>query len=581
VTPPPAERDPLLPKLLLALASSVLFLGALEGLCRLTEPPRRAVASYIVNWQQWGDDFYTVSSQSSGWPPWEEFNVDGVRDRTHPTEKAAGVYRIAVLGDSVTLGAGIRADEAFPQVLEARLRAEGRPVEVFNIALWGWSTRQEAIAYERIARTYKPDAVVLAVCLNDIPELQNNLSAPPAALGALYKASALVRLAVGAERREIRSVEDLFRDTPAVSEAFARFFQEVRTLDHEVKADGATLTVLVAPFRFQVGPKPPAPSAQERIRAFCQAAGIPFLDALPTLRPLGPSAFVDYDHLSPSGAAATASLLAKELSLPPGYGALLGERGLSEAGLGLQDPDPRVRAASVWALSRQDPSPVRDAAFGEALVRDGDPLVRALAAEALGQKGRTSGREAVLRALSDPSETVRWSAAHAAFSRGLEAPRDLPELVHALESPDPFVRGFASFSLGTFGPAAAEAAPALVRALAQDRAYGRGGAAAALARIGSAAAEAVPALLEALRSGDPISRARAARTLGRIGPASHLAIPVLIERLSDPDEVVRAQAARALGRIAPRDDRVRTALSRSVQDGERSVAKEAENALAR
>ena len=37
--------------------------------------------------------------------------------------------------------------EAYPQVLEARLRAEGRRIEVMNVGLWGWSTRQERIAY--------------------------------------------------------------------------------------------------------------------------------------------------------------------------------------------------------------------------------------------------------------------------------------------------------------------------------------------------------------------------------------------------------------------------------------------------
>ena len=37
------------------------------------------------------------------------------------------------------------------------------------------------------------DAVIVAVCLNDIPELQNNLTRPPAWLSALHGRSALVR----------------------------------------------------------------------------------------------------------------------------------------------------------------------------------------------------------------------------------------------------------------------------------------------------------------------------------------------------------------------------------------------------
>ncbi len=42
--------------------------------------------------------------------------------------------------------------KAVPQVLESRLRSQGRRIEVMNFALWGWSTRQERTAYTRPAR---------------------------------------------------------------------------------------------------------------------------------------------------------------------------------------------------------------------------------------------------------------------------------------------------------------------------------------------------------------------------------------------------------------------------------------------
>ena len=82
------------------------------------------------------------------------------RTRWRSPRARAGVV---FLGDSVTLGDQIKPEEAYPQVLRgaALARRAGR-VEVFNVALWGWSTRQERIAYERIARKYRPDQVVLA-----------------------------------------------------------------------------------------------------------------------------------------------------------------------------------------------------------------------------------------------------------------------------------------------------------------------------------------------------------------------------------------------------------------------------------
>jgi class 3 adenylate cyclase len=235
----------LLGNLALSLASAAIFLAVLEEAARLVEkrrPPREEVAGYIWDWDdKMPGGFYVMKSDAAGWPPWEEFNRDGLRDRTRTREKPEGWRRIAILGDSVTLGAEIQAEEAFPRRLAARFRAEGRRVEVMNVALWGWSTRQQRIAWQRIARGYRPDQAVLAVCLNDIPELFNNLSRPPRWLVALHERSALVRRLVDAEGREIDSVERLFAepDSPRVREALEAFFEEVRALRREVEADGA------------------------------------------------------------------------------------------------------------------------------------------------------------------------------------------------------------------------------------------------------------------------------------------------------------------------------------------------------
>ncbi len=135
----------------LSLGVTALLVVVVEGGARLIErrrPPSEPVADYIWDWDaKMPGGFYVMKSDAAGWPPWEEFNADGLRDRTRPHEKPDGVRRVVVLGDSVTLGAQIRRDQAFPQLLEARLGAAGRPIEVMNVALWGWSTRQERIAW--------------------------------------------------------------------------------------------------------------------------------------------------------------------------------------------------------------------------------------------------------------------------------------------------------------------------------------------------------------------------------------------------------------------------------------------------
>ncbi len=546
----------------LAVVSSAVFLAVLEGAARLLEkprPPRREVADYIWDWDdKMPGGFYVMKSDGVGWPPWEEFNRDGLRDRTRPHEKAEGLRRIAILGDSVTLGADLRPDEAYPQRLEARFRSEGRRVEVMNVALWGWSTRQEHTAWQRIARSYQPDQAILAVCLNDIPELFNNLSRPPRWLTRLHERSALVRLVVDAEGREIDSVERLFAepDSPRVREAMNRFFEEVRALRRDVEADGAGFAVVVFPFRFQVSPGAPAPVVQQRIAAFCESEKLKCLDLLPTLERVGPSAFVDYDHLSPAGA----SLVADTLYAGDMLGGGESVADLLRGALG-------DRATDVSALA-------------SALASAGSTGVRAECAGALGALGPAArgAVPALFVALGDPSEAVRAAAARVLTGIGPTA-EDVPRLVDALGSGDAYVVAFAAWSLGNLGSQAQSAVPDLARALARDDTNAV--VAGALARIGPAAAAAVGVLVEGLHSTDADRRWRAARTLGRIGPPAASAVPSLTQSLTDSSSLARLHAARALGRIGHAARPAAAALQRATGDADPNVGEEARQALAR
>lgn len=582
----------LLANLALSAAAIALFLGALEGAARLWERrhPPRPVAEYIWDWQKvWDGEFYTVNADAVGWPPWEEFNGDGLRDRPHPVEKPPRVRRVVFLGDSVTLGDGLAPDQSYPRRLQARLDGEGRAVEVFNVALWGWSTRQQRIAHREIVRRYRPDQVVLGVCLNDIPELHNNLTRPPRLLAALHERSAAIRVAVGAAGREVKSVEELFaaEASDRVQASFAAFFEELRRLGEEVRAGGARFAVLVFPFRFQLAEDAPPPTVQRRIAAWCAAEGVPCLDLLPRLATLGEAAFHDYDHLSAEGAdRVAAEVLAAGVVAPaPSAAETLSEVGYAKDPAGaLGHEEPGVRSAAIWTLSREAATAASHvAAFTRALREDEDEEVRAAAARALAAAGTSAepALPALFDALADTREGVRWAAAQSLWALGAARAENVRRLAPVLASPDPYVRGFAAFTLGEIGPAAAEAVPALVAALEREEAYGRGGAALALAKMGPYAGHAVAALVRALQGPDPRRRWNAARTLGRIGAVAAPAVPALLAALEDRDETVRQHAARALGRVGARDPKVREALERATGDDAAPVAREARAALRR
>ena len=599
--------------LALALVTGALFLGLVEGGARLVEkrrPPRPEVADYIWDWDdKMPGGFYVMTSDGVGWPPWEEFNADGLRDRTRTKERPDGYRRIAFLGDSVTLGAELTPPEAYPQLLEAGFAAEGRRTEAMSVALWGWSTRQERTAWQKIARAYHPDQAVLAVCLNDIPELQNNLARPPRWLVALHEHLALVRLLINPQGREIDSVERLFSepDAPRVRDALVRFFDEVRALRAEVEADGATFALVVFPFRFQLEPDAPRPVVQERIAAFCSGEKLACLDLLPPIAKHGVGAFRDYDHLSPIGHILVADtlrasgLLVEGVSNPQALREALG--GASDAGsraavlwlnarqqppstavvatMGrlLDAPEPGTRAAAGWGLAAAGPAAAPfSSPLAERLRKDDAPLVRAACARALGVRGSRAGVPALLEALGDPSESVRAAAAQALFRVGPTA-EDVAPLTAALPSPDRYVAAFAAWSLGNLGASAEAAVPELVKVLARDETNAV--VAGALARIGPAAVAAVPELVKALGSEDDGRRFRAARTLGRIGPPAAAAVEPLTAALRDPSSVVRFHAVRALGRIGPAAKPAAAALQRATGDRDRSVREEAQKALAR
>ncbi len=291
-------------RLAFALLTLALLVGAAEGLCRLLNlGTYEHTAQYISDWHNTpnGRTFWVFRGPG--------FNSDGLRDRQHKLRKPPGVHRIICLGDSVTAGHGVRRSQTYAFLLESFLQQLGLTVEVFNVAASGWSTRQEAAAYQIIARQYHPDHVFLGFCLNDVAEMHNNLTQRPSRLvSAIVRHSAVVRWVIDADRRQVTNVEDLLQPTPspAVKSGWAKVLAEIDALDAATKRDGCDMSVIIFPFRFQLESGAPPPIAQRFLFQECHKRGIPCMDLLPTLRALGTDAFLDESHLSPAGAAVVA-----------------------------------------------------------------------------------------------------------------------------------------------------------------------------------------------------------------------------------------------------------------------------------
>jgi lysophospholipase L1-like esterase len=112
----------------------------------------------ILNWR-----FIPYSRVQDGKVVYE-YNSAGFRDREHSKQKLPGVTRVAILGDSVTEGAGVEADEIFSSRLQQLL---GPQHEVINLGMSGLNTPQEAHVLEVEGLDYDPDVIIVSFVLND------------------------------------------------------------------------------------------------------------------------------------------------------------------------------------------------------------------------------------------------------------------------------------------------------------------------------------------------------------------------------------------------------------------------------
>jgi lysophospholipase L1-like esterase len=291
-------------------------------------------------------------------PNYSGINADGLRDREFTTEKPEGTTRIAVLGDSVAYGLFLDSlAEAFPKVLEQLRRDAGEEVEVINAAVSGYTPFNEYYFYREKIRKYRPDIVVLQICLNDIvnPQLHWNIidegiAVPREAVpdwedhqrrvvpleekrkrGKAVHRSALLgfiesRIRKRADKNRTENVghtvidgkswpifltvEDTvtIQDWNEQAPEWAWFREWILKIKSEVESDAAHFVLLFAPMAYQMEEGYPF-RPQELIAEFCGANAIPFLDLLPEFiarRDEAPfmgtaKGFDDVWHFSPRG----------------------------------------------------------------------------------------------------------------------------------------------------------------------------------------------------------------------------------------------------------------------------------------
>lgn len=97
------------------------------------------------------------------------YNEAGMRWSTPFPAKQPDVCRIMVVGDSLTYGKGVGAEETYPAVMEAELSKLYR-VEVLNLGRSGYQSEEILETILTYTPQLRPDIIVYGVCLNDFLE---------------------------------------------------------------------------------------------------------------------------------------------------------------------------------------------------------------------------------------------------------------------------------------------------------------------------------------------------------------------------------------------------------------------------
>lgn len=203
------------------------------------------------------------------------FNSDFFRDRNF-TAKKEGTTRICAIGDSVTLGGGIKnIDNRFTNLLEGKLRAANYNAEVYNLGKSGYDTDGEKAIYES-TKFLNCDIVIWAYFLNDVqpqgastgsPIIQSE-SRTSKLVGALSDTSYFFdylywRLSARYEKTfgELKNADLGAYQNPQVFDAHKK---TVISWLGEMKADNKKVVVVIFPF-VHLFPNYPAAQIHEKM----------------------------------------------------------------------------------------------------------------------------------------------------------------------------------------------------------------------------------------------------------------------------------------------------------------------------
>ena len=301
------------------------------GCVALLEVGSRAAHGWTRHWldchrfhPQLGWSLREGWSGRSGWTGGASaINPQGIRD-DHPVgPKRPGERRLLVLGDSVTFGANVRTEDAFPRRLEEALAFTGRQWRVLNGGVTAYDAAQEAEWLDLFGLVLDPDAIVVQFHPNDLLPSNRGISGSTLVFGpaarwltensvtvfrtqrAVLSLYARARSGRASSASAVPRVADWTPGWMAVEQAYRRIADRARERG---------LRVILAVYHV---PDPPGGldgrEASARVARIGEGLGWPVIDLAPVLAGRSAQLLLASTHPSPAGHLVIGRYLAAEI----------------------------------------------------------------------------------------------------------------------------------------------------------------------------------------------------------------------------------------------------------------------------
>ena len=218
-----------------------------------------------------------------------QINRHGFRGPDFEQRKAAGTFRILVLGDSFTFGEGVKWQDTFVKRLERLLAAGAESsIEVLNFGVSGWTSKSEVRFLEQAGLAFQPDLVLVVYVLNDTKyrprlEIWEDFRAayePEGVLRHSYFAS-WIYARVARHVRGQRYVEALVEGALAQRRHWNKMLSELVAGKRIAAEAGSGYAVAIFPFMYRLDDSYPFAVIHRMVEEALREHGIPVADLFP------------------------------------------------------------------------------------------------------------------------------------------------------------------------------------------------------------------------------------------------------------------------------------------------------------